>query len=299
MIELPEGLHGAYLRSSLVSTIGLPAVRSLVRAQRLVPYSRRVLVARHTMLEFPARAAAALLTAGQEAVLTGHTAALVHGCTAADSGVVHVLVRYHRQIRRRADLAVHQGSFDEQDVHELGGLRVLALDVVTAELLCTAARSTALACADQALAMLSPACRAEFKSEVDHRIQDRPDPRGRRRAGVLLDLATGRPESPAESRLLVALFDAGLPVPEAQFTVCELDGRERYRLDFAWEEPMVALEYDGYVAHAERSELDAARAEDLRRRGWIVVRAVASDLRAPARMVSAVRAAFARRRFVA
>ena len=125
---------------------------------------------------------------------------------------------------------------------------------------------------------------------------------------------TGGPESPAESRMLLALFDAGLPVPELQHPVCDIDGRERYRLDFAWLEPMVALEYDGYAAHAERSERDAARDEDLRRRGWIVVRATAEDLRKrgwmvvrataddlrdPARLVSASRNALARRRFVA
>jgi hypothetical protein len=170
---------------------------------------------------------------------------------------------------------------------------------VIAEMLCTTAGGMALACADEALGGLIPSVRGEFRAAVEHRIGRRPDPRGRRRAGVLLDLATGRPESPAESRVLLALFDAGLPVPELQFPVCDLDGRERYRLDFAWLEPMIALEYDGYAAHSGRSERDAARDEDLRRRGWIVIRVGAGDLRAPARMASAVRMAFGRRRFVA
>jgi len=176
---------------------------------------------------------------------------------------------------------------------------VLALEAVIAELLCTAARGTALACADQALAGLNPSVRAEFKAEVDHRIGSRPDPRGRRRGGLLLSLATGLPESPAESRLLLALFDEALPVPESQFPVCDLDGRERYRLDFAWPEPMIALEYDGYAAHADRSERDEARDEDLRRRGWIVIRVGADDLRKPGQIVAAVRRAFGRRRFAA
>jgi hypothetical protein len=141
--------------------------------------------------------------------------------------------------------------------------------------------------------------RDEFKAEVEHRISTRPDPRGRRRAGVLLDLATGRTESPAECRLLLTLFDKGLPVPQLQYPVHDVDGRERYRLDFAWPEAMVALEYDGYEAHVDRGELDAARDEDLRRRGWLVVRASAGDLREPAQVVLAVANALARRRFVA
>jgi hypothetical protein len=282
-----------------VDLIGLPAVRSLVSSGRLVRFSRQVLVDRRYMTELPTRAAAALLTAGPRAVLTTHTAATMHGCTAADLGVIHVLVGYERQVRRRDDFVLHQGLFEEQDVLKIAGLRVLALEVVIAELLCTAAGSTALACADQAFAGLNPNVRAEFRAEVDHRIGCRPDSRGRRRAGVLLDLATGLPESPAESWLLLALFDSGLPVPEPQFPVCELDGRERYRLDFAWPEPMIAVEYDGYAAHAGRSEQDALRDEDLRRRGWLVIRATVDDLRNPARVVSAVRGAFSRRRFAA
>jgi hypothetical protein len=299
MIDLPVGLHGAYLRQQLVDQLGFFSVRSLMRDNRLVRYSRTVLVDRGRMLELRTRAAAALLTIGRRAVLTSHTAALLHGCTAADDGLIHVLASYEHQLRRRGDLAPHQGSFEEHDVVELNGLRVLVLERVIADMLCTSARGTALACANQALAGLSPPLRAEFKAEIGHRIQTRPDPRGRRRGGVLLLLVTGLPESPAESRLLLALFDAGLPVPELQHPVCDIDGRERYRLDVAWLEPMVALEYDGYAAHAERSERDFAREEDLRRRGWIVLRATAGDLRAPRPLMMAIRAAFHRRRFVA
>jgi hypothetical protein len=299
MIELPAGLHGAHLRSSLVNQIGLPAVRSFQRSGRLIVYSRQVLVDRQRRLEVLTRAAAALLMAGPRAVLASHTAALMHGCTAADAGVIHLLSGYDRQLRRRPGLVFHQGSFDEQDVLELHGVRVLALEAAIAEMLCSAIRTIALACADQALAGLGDGSRAEFKAEVAHRIVSRADPRGRRRAGILLELATGLPESPAESRLLLTVHDAGLPMPEPQFPVCDLDGRERYRLDFAWPDPMIALEYDGYAAHAERSESDAARDEDLQRRGWIVIRAGAADLRTPGGIVSAIRTAFNRRRFVA
>jgi hypothetical protein len=293
------GLHGAYLRSRLVGSIGLPAVRSLVRGGRLVTYSRQVLIDRRRTLDLLTRAAAALLTAGPKSVLTSHTAALLHGCTAAEPGVIHLLAGYDQQLRRRRDLRLHQGSYETQDVVVRNGLRVLVLEVVIAELLCNAARPTALACADQAMAALDPRFRSEFRAEVEHRIRTRPDPRGRRRAGVLLDLVTGLAESPAESWMLLVMFDAGLPVPESQYPVCDLDGRERYRLDFAWPEAMIAVEYDGYAAHAERAERDEARDADLRRRGWTVVRAGAADLKDPARVLQAVAAALGRRRFVA
>lgn len=271
----------------------------MVRTGELIQYSRQVFIERRRALDLATRAAAGLLVVGREAALTSHTAALMFGCSAADSGTIHVLSRYHRKIPMRPGLALHHTFFDEDDVLELDGMRTLCLEVVITELLCTAYRPLALACADQALASLDPERRDMFHVELDERLASRLDRRGTRRAGALLTLATGLPESPAESSVLVALYDAGLPIPTPQFSVRDLDGRERYRLDFAWVEPKIALEYDGREAHEGRELADARRDADLRSRGWLVVRATAADLRDSRRMVGEVRAAFARRRYVA
>jgi hypothetical protein len=299
MTDLPAGLHGAFGRADLIRLIGLPAVRAKLRTGALVRYSRSVLVDRSRQAELSTRAAAALLYAGPGAALTTHTTALLHGCAAADAGLVHVLSGYDRKVLRRPGLALHQTVFDESEVLELDGLRTVGLEFAIAELLCTANRAVALACADQALAFLDAPFRELFRAKVSERLDTRVDARGIRRAETLLRLATGLPESPAESRMLLALYDAGLPMPTPQFSVRDLDGNERYRLDFAWEQPRIALEYDGYEAHEGRQFLDAARDADLRARGWVVVRAHAPDLRRPARVVQAVRAEFAKRRFVA
>jgi hypothetical protein len=181
----------------------------------------------------------------------------------------------------------------------LDGLRVIAFEYAIAELLCRAPRHDALACLDQALALTPADRRSEFRAEVLYRIGTRRDPRGRRRSQVLLDLANGLAESPAESSLLLGLFDAGFPVPTQQLPVLNMSGRELYRLDFAWEEARVAVEYDGYAAHAGRAAHDAARDEDLRRRGWIVIHATAEDLADPSRLHAEIRRAFWRRRFAA
>jgi very-short-patch-repair endonuclease len=55
-------------------------------------------------------------------------------------------------------------------------------------------------------------------------------------------------------------------------------------LDFAWPRLRIALEYDGYEAHENRRAEDAVRDADLKRRGWKVIRADASDLRDPTRL---------------
>ena len=295
MTELPPGLHGAFRRTDLVSQLGLPAVRRLVRDGLLARYSRNVVVDRRRLLELPTRAAAALLHVGPRSALTSHTAALVYGCSAADPAAIHVLCAPNRATAARPGLVLHIGELDEHDLFELDGLRVLGLDAVIADLLCTVDRPLALACADQALAPLAAPFRDQFRTEVATHLRTRADLRATR-GKVLLELASGLPESPAESAMLLTLYDAGLPLPALQHSVRDLSGRERYRVDFAWVEPRVALEYDGFEAHEHRANRDAARDADLRARGWTVFRATAVDLRDPARLVRALQSALNRRR---
>ncbi|QQQ75749.1 DUF559 domain-containing protein [Saccharothrix sp. 6-C] len=285
MIQLPPGLHGAYPRTRLHDRIGAPAVSRAIRDGHLINYSRTVVIQRQRMTDLRTRAAAALLMAGPDAVLTDHTAAWLHGCTAAETNRVHLLLDYDRRVRPRRDVAVHYHQYDPADVIQVEGLRCMVLDYAIADLLCRARhRSTALACADQALGALQPEQRAAFKADLAVRLATRRDHRGRRQGAFLLDLATGLPESPSESTLLLTIAEAGFPLPELQYSVRDLDDREVWRLDFAWPDARVALEYDGYAAHVDKAEADQARDEDLRRRGWKVLHADASDLRIPTRL---------------
>jgi hypothetical protein len=286
MIRIPAGLHGAHHRTDLEAHLGRSQLRVAIAEGRLVRWSRFVLVERHHLLTPLTRAAATVLTAGEKAVLSGHTAAHLHGCTASDTTTVHVTLPHEQRLRMPPGVSVRHVHLDEADVVRRQGLRCLALDTTIAELLCLADRRTALACADQALALHAPGERAAFKKDVEAQVRGRLDPRGRRRGLFLLDVTTGLPESPPESWILLLLVDEGLPVPEPQYPVRDITGREIYRLDFAWPDVRVALEYDGYAAHAERSAADAARDADLARRGWTVVRADADDLRDPRRLLT-------------
>jgi very-short-patch-repair endonuclease len=91
------------------------------------------------------------------------------------------------------------------------------------------------------------------------------------------------------------LIESGFPLPEVNFPLLTPDGRELYRLDLAWPQLRIALEYDGHAVHAGHEEHDEARDADLRARGWIVVHARAADLVDPSRLRTELRAAFARR----
>ncbi|WP_027942064.1 DUF559 domain-containing protein [Amycolatopsis taiwanensis] len=292
MQSLPEGLHGAYSRLELNRLLTPQGVKAAVRRGWLASFARTVLVDPRRATEFATRAAAALLFAGPAAVLSGPSALVVHGCSAADTAPVHVLVPYHRKPASRPGVIVHHGRFDEQDVQEVSGLRTLAIDAALVDVLCRERPQSAIACADQVLAMVPEGARADLRSLLAERVRARADSRGTVRALALLELATGLAESPAESWLLLGMVDRGLPIPEQQLKVLDIAGNEIYRLDFAWPSAMVAVEYDGYASHENRKDRDAARDADLRRRGWTVIRADASDLTDLSRVVAAVRAAF-------
>ncbi len=292
---LPDiGLHGAYLRTALVSAFGRHQLSNALRAGAVRPLWTGVVVESSRILELRTRAAAALLAVGRHAVLCGPTAAALHGCTAISSTDVHVVVPYRCKPRSRAGLVVHHSCFYAEQVVELDGLRVLALPHVVADLLCVASPSDALAVGDEVLRRAEPRSE-EMRAAVGQRLRARPDPRGTVRGAGLWELASPRAESAPESWVRMLLIERGFPLPEVNFPVLSPAGREVYRLDLAWPALRIALEYDGHAVHAGREEQDTARDHDLRRRGWQVVHARADDLRDPTRLLVELRAAFAAR----
>lgn len=298
MDVLPKGLHGAHTRVSLAQEIGPKAMRTAVRTGRLKVYSRDVLIDPRRATEFECRAAAALLTAGPNAALTSHSALVVRGVTAANAAPIHVLLPYPLKMCRRSDVTVHQSHLVDYETEHVIGLRTVTMPYALVEVLCRSSRRAAIASADQVLASVPKGQRDELRTTISERVHERRDRRGTLQAVELLDLARGDSESPAESWTLLDLVDGGLPIPEQQVSVADIDGNEIYRLDFAWPEFRVAVEYDGYVTHVERADRDAARDADLRRRGWIVVRATADDLRDPTRLITAVTEALRSRGYV-
>jgi very-short-patch-repair endonuclease len=103
----------------------------------------------------------------------------------------------------------------------------------------------------------------------------------------------GGAQSPKESWLRLILIDAGLPRPTTQIRVT--DGRLVAYLDMGWEQPMVALEYDGDHHRTDRRQYvsDIRRAETLDRLGWRVIKVIKEDR--PAVVVERAREALAPR----
>jgi hypothetical protein len=114
---------------------------------------------------------------------------------------------------------------------------------------------------------------------------------GSRRARAAAELADGLAASPPETRLRLLLGRSALPRPVAQFEVFH-DGLLIARVDFAWPDRKVALEYDG-LWHAETGQFakDRERLNQLREAGWVVVFVTAADLRRPQRLLRRIAAA--------
>ncbi|SDO21953.1 Protein of unknown function [Klenkia soli] len=118
--------------------------------------------------------------------------------------------------------------------------------------------------------------------------------RGARRAEAVVRLADGLAESPMETVVRLLLHRSRLPTPVAQFRVVH-DGREIARVDFAWPDRKVAVEYDGRW-HGEPGQFarDRTRLNRLTAAGWRVVFVTAEDLRNPSALVARVAAELAR-----
>lgn len=176
--------------------------------------------------------------------------------------------------RRRAGLRFHQGHVDGDDLRDRAGITVTA---------------PARTCWDVARWLDLVEAVVVIDGLLSRRLTDVPALReyalaraGRRGWRALLravDLADGGAESPQESRTRVRLVLAGLPRPRTQWVVSDR-GRFVARLDLAWPEFKVAVEYDG-AWHDDPDQLhrDRRRLNRLLGGDWIVLHVTAKRLR--------------------
>jgi very-short-patch-repair endonuclease len=83
-----------------------------------------------------------------------------------------------------------------------------------------------------------------------------------------------------ESEARLAMIDGGLPIPKLQYEI--IDGnRERRRVDFAWPDHRIAVEYDSVDWHSSPDAMkqDRRRRAALEAVGWIVISIVFEDVR--------------------
>lgn len=121
--------------------------------------------------------------------------------------------------------------------------------------------------------------------------------RGTRRARQAASLLDARAESPRESILRITLIEAGLPAPVPQYVVTRANGTFVARLDLAYVEERIAIEYDGghHLTPVQQAK-DADRRHELTIEGWLIVTVTSLDLRHRGRAPRKVSQALQQRR---
>ena len=119
---------------------------------------------------------------------------------------------------------------------------------------------------------------------------------------LVLRLADARIESVGETRTYFLCYQQSLPRPEPQYEVTDGSGRVVARVDFAWPELGVFLEFDGKVKY-EKLLADGQRASDVviaekrreemicRLTGWRCIRLTWADLERPELTAEIIRSA--------
>ncbi len=164
-----------------------------------------------------------------------------------------------------------------------------ATDVITIEgILTTTLERTAVDCGlslsyRQALIVMDHALRkGADKHKMVLMAKGLTGHRGVRNLRLVLENADARSESPGETLSRDLFRKLCIPVPVSQFAVTSRAGK--HRLDFAWQEKRVAMEFDGKIKYFDYKPTDEAIFEERRREkalmedGWRFVRVEWKDL---------------------
>lgn len=243
---------------------------------------------------FDLRIRGARLLMPPSALFAGRTAAFLHGARSlVDTGTpVEVSVPPGVRFGPVKGLRVRQAALSPTDLDVVRGWR------------CTAGVRTALDIArwehlmDAVVALDVLLSRAVVgRGELQEAATAQGSRRGARQIRKAVELADHRAESPPESRLRVLLALAGL-VTVPQYTVRDAEGNVVARVDLAFPQHQVAVEYDG-AWHAEPRQFakDRRRLNALVAAGWTVLHVTAADLRDPDALIARVRALLATRNF--
>lgn len=239
------------------------------------------------------RLAAARLIIPPHGSLCGLTAAWIYQADVRrqDDLDVHVGFPEGKRIRSQPGLVVSQETLQPSDMWTISGVAVTSPVRTAYDCLRLLRGRERLVVAD-ALTHLGVTSIEELRRyfATQRRM------RNLRIAERLIDDIEPKSESPMETRLRLVLIEGGLPRPEAQWEVKNSAGVVQWRLDLAYPDVMVVVEYDGAWHWKQRRDDDRRRAA-LRALGWDVHVFDSDDVYGnPEGVVSEVRAAIRARR---
>lgn len=224
------------------------------------------------------RLAAVRLVAPPHAVVSGVSAAWLLGCDVRRSTAEPIEVTAPRGVtfsNRRGLLRPRQALVPDDDVVEVGGVRVTSPLRTAFDLARWPDLAEGVVAVDAMwrAGLVEPEALAAYAAE--HRGW-----RGVRQVPRVVDLADRRSEGPMESRLrMVLVVRGGLPRPQVQLEIV-VDGHVVARLDLAYEECLLDVEFDG-SGHRTSEPVwarDRRRNHDLVGLGWSTLAFDADDV---------------------
>jgi very-short-patch-repair endonuclease len=190
---------------------------------------------------------------------------------------IHVLQRVKpSNARHGRDVRCHTRPFSDSEITEVRGLRMTSLERTVADCAMMLSYRQALVVLDHALRLgADRSLLQEMADSLDGR-------RGVRTFRRALATADPRSESPGETLTREMILRLKIRPPELQVEVMSRIGR--HRLDFAWKEEKVALEFDGRIKYFDFKPTDEVLFEERRREkalteeGWLFIRFEWKDL---------------------
>lgn len=236
---------------------------------RLYP---NVYVARLTDVTAAVRAEAAWLWSRRRAVVSGLSAAALHGALWVDRDCPAELAFGRSAGPPR--LVVHQDLVGIGEVTNVGTIPVTSPARTAFDI----GRRMRFV---QALIHLDSLLRATGLdvAEVIPLLDRHRGARGLVQLRTLLDLADAGAESPPETRTRLTLIQGGLPRPRTQIRVYDEFGFVVARIDMGWDAYKVGVEFDGaqHWTDSRQRTRDIDRTAELEARGWRLIR-VSSDM---------------------
>lgn len=264
--------HGLITREQFLEHGSVRQLELLLAAGRLESARRGVYRIAGAPTTWQQQLLSACLVSGQSARASFDTAAAIVGLDGFARGPLQITVEQGKRVRL-AKVTVHQSTIDLPTHRTVkNGIPVTSVSRTLADL------SWRLP-SWRIGYLLDDAIRRRLTTLDDYRQVARDlQRRGRRRTTVTRDVLerrtpeTAGAESGSERRLVQLLIAAGLPMPVLQHPV-RVSGRT-VRLDLAYPDAMIAIEYDGWGVHGTRAafDRDRRRANELEVLGWTVVR---------------------------
>jgi very-short-patch-repair endonuclease len=286
LAELARRQHGVVARRQLVELgLGRHYIGRQIERGRLHVLHRGVYAVGHRALTRDGSRMAAVLAAGDGAVLRRRSAAALWGIREGDPARIEVAAATER---RRPGIVVHRTVLpdDETTTH-----RGIPVTTPARTLLDLAAilddHGLARACERaESLRLGSP---TSLRDLVDRHPGRPGTPKIRKLlgAGRIVDIAT---RSDLERRFLSLLDANGLPRPRVN------ERLGAFEPDFAWPAQRLIVETDGFATHGTRDAFERDRARDraLLAAGWRVARITPRQLAAePERLAAELRALLA------